>query len=448
MGSFRYILISFCFLLSFQAIGQGFSLPKGQKHERIRFELLNNLIIVPIEINGAKLSFVLDSGVSKPILFNLEEQDSLQINSVSEITLRGLGDGEPMKALRSRKNTIKLGNVVNRNQELYVVLDRELNFSTSIGIPVHGIIGYELFRDFVVELNYTAKNVKFHAPETYLPKQKKKSFTLPLEVVNRKAFINGSIIMQEAEDIPVKLLVDTGSSDALWLFHDPEKGIDIPEKNYEDYLGKGLNGDIFGKRTKVSGVKIGHFELKDAKAAFPYRESFNSIKSLGNRNGSVGGEILKRFNIVFNYPNGQITLKKNKDFSAPFQYNLAGIELQHNGMRYIAESIADSRGVVRSGSSKEADTFGNVQILFQNTTRLNLVPEIIVSGIRAGSPAQEAGLREGDVILAVNGKKVHNYKLQEILKMLNEKEGKRVRVMIERYDRNLTFNFVLKDLFD
>ena len=332
MSLFRFVAILLCGVLSFQAMGQGFSLPHGQKHERVRFKLLNNLIIVPIEINGAKLSFVLDSGVGKPILFNLADQDSLQINNVSEITLNGLGDGEPMKALRSRKNTIKLGNAINRNQELYVVLDRDLNFSASIGTPVHGIIGYELFRDFIVELNYSARNIKFHDPEHYTHSSKKKSLTLPIDIVNRKAFVEGTVIIEESEDIPVRLLVDTGSSDALWLFHDPEKGIAIPEKHYEDYLGKGLNGDIFGKRTKVSGVKIGHFELNDAKAAFPYRESFSSIKNLGNRNGSLGGEILKRFNIVFDYPNQRITLKKNSKFSEPFQYNLAGIELQHNGV--------------------------------------------------------------------------------------------------------------------
>ncbi|MGB5370869.1 MAG: aspartate aminotransferase, partial [Flavobacteriaceae bacterium] len=62
---------------------------------------------------------------------------------------------------------------------------------------------------------------------------------------------------------------------------------------------------------------------------------------------------------------------------------MSGIELQHDGLRYIAEKIADSRGMVKS----DADTFGNVQILFENRTRLSLVPEIIVSGIRAGSPA-------------------------------------------------------------
>ncbi len=437
----RFILL--LALLPSLVLAQGFKLPKDQKFQKIHFELINNLIIIPLEINGDKLKFVLDSGVSKPILFNLSDQDSIQINNVSEVTIRGLGDGEPMKALSSKGNTFKLGKAKNNNQDLYVVLDKEINFSTSLGIPVHGILGYDLFRDFIVEVNYNSQNIKLHNRDTYKPGRKGKSQTLRMSIERRKAYVEGTVLMSGAEDIPVKLLVDTGSSDALWLFREPEKGLEIPEKNYEDYLGRGLSGDIFGKRTKVSGIKIGDFELKDAKAAFPYRESFGYIKNLGDRNGSVGGEILKRFNIIFDYARGEITFKKNGNFRAPFQYNMAGIELQHNGLRYIAESIADFNGVVRS----DDDTFGNVQILLENKTRLSLVPEIIVSGIRAGSPAAEAGLQEGDVILAVNGKKIHRYKLQEVLKMLNEKEGKRIRVLIERYNNDLMFSFVLKKVF-
>lgn len=431
-------------MLPFLVSAQGFKLPKNQKYQKLRFELINNLIIIPVEINGAELSFVLDSGVSKPILFNLSDKDSIQINNVFEVTIKGLGDGEPMKALSSTRNKFKLGKAMNYNQDLYVVLDKEINFSTSLGIPVHGILGYDLFRDFVVEINYTSQNIKLHNPDLYKHDPHSKSQTLPLSVERRKAYVEGTVLMKDTDDVPVKLLVDTGSSDALWLFHQPEQGLEIPEKNYEDYLGRGLSGDIFGKRTKVSGIKIGDFELKDAKAAFPYRESYSFLKNLGDRNGSVGGEILKRFNLIFDYSNGFVTLKKNGNYRAPFQYNLAGIALQHNGLRYIAESIADFNGVIRN----DEDTFGNVQILLENKTRLSLVPEIIVSGIRAGSPAAEAGLQEGDVILAVNGKKIHNYKLQEVLKMLNEKEGKRVRVLIERYNTDLLFSFVLKNVFD
>ena len=50
------------------------------------------------------------------------------------------------------------------------------------------------------------------------------------------------------------MLLDTGSSDAIWLFENETIG--IPDKNYDDFLGRGLGGDIFGKRTKVRSIKI------------------------------------------------------------------------------------------------------------------------------------------------------------------------------------------------
>lgn len=426
-------------------LAQGFTLPSDKKHQKIRFELINNLIIIPVEINGVELTFILDSGVSKPILFNLSQSDSVPINNVSEVTIRGLGDGEPMKALSSKGNSFALGDAKNYSQDLYVVMDRGIDFSTSLGIPVHGIMGYDLFRDFIVEVNYNSKKLKLHNPELYTYKERRNRQTIPLKVDRRKAYVEGTVLMKDTANIPVKLLVDTGSSDALWLFPEPEKGLEIPEKNYEDHLGRGLSGDIYGKRSKIDGVQIGDFKLDEAKVAFPYRESFQGLDSLGDRNGSLGGEVLKRFNMVFDYARGLVTLKKNGNFNEPFQYNLAGIDLQHNGLRYIAERIADANGLVKED---QADSFGNVQILLENKTRLSLVPEIVVSGIRAGSPAAEAGLREGDVILAVNGKRVHQYKLQEILKMINEKEGKRIKVLIERYNQDLLFTFVLKKMFD
>ncbi len=429
------------FLLLFPFLGwaQTYHLPDHRKFEKLKFRLINNLIVIPMEVNGTELSFILDSGVDKPILFNLSDQDSVQINNVSEITIKGLGDGKPIKALRSHGNTFRSRHIENPDQQLYVVLDKTMNFSTVLGIPIHGIIGYDLFRDFVVEIDYSGRTLKFHDPETYTYRKSKRQEILPLSILQKKAYIDGNLSLKNER--PVKLLVDTGSSDAIWLFEN--KDINIPEKYYEDFLGKGLNGNIFGKRTIVDQIRIGRFTLKNAKAAFPDKKSFGAIKNLGSRNGSVGGEVLKRFHIVFDYSRNTVVLRKNRNFNAPFRYNLSGLSLQHDGMRYISESISDSRGVVNS----EEKSFGDVQILFETRTRLSLVPEIIVSGIRAGSPAQEAGLLEGDIILAVNGKRIHRYKLQEVLEMLNEKEGKRVKVQIERHAQDLTFSFVLKDMF-
>lgn len=425
---------------------QHFHISNQKKFEKVKFELINNLMVVPVELNGSQLKFILDSGVSSPILFNLTLEDSLQINQVSQITLRGLGEGEAIDALKSTQNTFKIGDAVSFNQMLYVVLDKDLNFSTALGTTVHGIIGHDIFKDFVVEANYGKRYLKLYTPEHFNYEKSRKGLeTLPLTIIGKKAYVDGAVTKDDDTEIPVKLLVDTGSSDALWLFHDVEKGLEVPRQHYEDFLGEGLNGSIFGKRTKLKGMRIGSFRFDEAKVAFPYKASFRAIKDLGDRNGSVGGEVLKRFNIVFDYPGNKISLAKNSNFNTPFHYNLAGIDLQHNGLRYISESITDPQGVVRLEDSKG---FGNVQILMENRTRLSLVPEIVVSGIRAGSPAAKAGLLEGDVILAVNGKRIYDYKLQEILQMLNQRKGKRIRVLIERYDRDILYSFVLKDLFE
>jgi len=250
--------------------------------------------------------------------------------------------------------------------------------------------------------------------------------------------------LDENKEIPVKLLVDTGSSDAVWLFKDEIGEINMPDKYFEDFLGEGLAGEIYGKRTKINKINIGSFSFNDAKVSFPDIESFLIRKVVENRNGSIGGELLKRFHVIFDFSRGFLILKRNKNFNLPFEYNMSGINIQHRGVRYIAERIAKNKIV----NNKDDTSFGDVHILHENATRLSLVPEIVVSGIRAGSPSDEAGLKEGDIILAVNGKAVHHYKLQEVLKFLNEKEGKKIQVLIERYSEKLEFNFVLKDVFE
>ncbi|CAN0373375.1 unnamed protein product, partial [Ectocarpus sp. 4 AP-2014] len=184
----------------------------------------------PVEVNGTQLSFLLDTGVSKPILFNLTENDSIEVKNVSPISIRGLGGDDPITALHSVGNTFQIKNIFNPDQELYVVLDDAINFSPSLGVDVNGIIGYDLFKGFIVEVNYSAKKLKFHRRDTYKEKKCKNCEKIPLDFYKRKPYVNTLVSFESKEDIPAHLLVDSGSSDGLWLFEDEEEDIVLPNK--------------------------------------------------------------------------------------------------------------------------------------------------------------------------------------------------------------------------
>jgi hypothetical protein len=67
--------------------------------------LIHNLTVIPLEINNQKLSFILDSGVSKIILFNIFQNDSIGLKDAKKVQLRGLDNGEPLAALISFRFT-------------------------------------------------------------------------------------------------------------------------------------------------------------------------------------------------------------------------------------------------------------------------------------------------------------------------------------------------------
>jgi hypothetical protein len=418
-----------------------FNIP-GKQKDKIRFKFINNLIVIPVEINGIELSFLLDTGVSKPILFNITNTDSLQMNNVETIFLRGLGSGETVRALRSKNNFLKIGNAVNVNEELFVVFDQDINFTPSLGIPIHGIIGYSLFKDFVVEINYKSSVLTLNKKESYTYKSCRKCETFPLSFHNNKPYIDGEVTLG-TDTLPVKLLIDTGSSDALWLFEDDRYGITAENNNYfHDFLGRGLSGNVHGKRSKISAFKLKDFTLKDVNAAFPDSLAIKYAKKVENRNGSLSAEILRRFNIIFDYQGAKITLKKNSNFKSDFRYNRSGIVLEQRGFRVVRETV-DNNTLGNYGQSNE----DNITISTVQTYRVGLKPAYTIVEVRENSPAQKAGLRKDDILLSINGKKAYQLKLQDVTNYFRGEIGKKIRLKIERAKRVLGIEFQLEDVF-
>src|SRR5690606_34095109 len=96
------------------------------------------------------------------------------------------------------------------------------------------------------------------------------------------------------------------------------------------------------------------FKFNDVNVAFPDSSSIHIARKYRDRNGSISGELLKRFNIVFDYANEKVTFKKNSQFKAPFHYNKSGIVLEQDGIRVVRE-MTDNSNRNNNGSTSNVD---------------------------------------------------------------------------------------------
>jgi hypothetical protein len=151
----RFNLLLFLLFSSFYGYSQSdFQIENKRKKVVIPFKFINNLIFIPVVVNGEELTFLLDTGVEQTILFSLDEKEEVKLFELEKLRLRGLGSKEAIDSYKSSKNKVEIKSYVDHNHEIYIILDQEFNFSSHVGIPVNGIIGYNFFRKNLVEIDY------------------------------------------------------------------------------------------------------------------------------------------------------------------------------------------------------------------------------------------------------------------------------------------------------
>ena len=437
----KTVILCFLFIYVFPVLGQeGFLFEKNVDKVVIPFKFINNLIFIPIKVNGIELNFLLDSGVQETILFSMEDKKEVSFFNVEKITLRGLGSEESIEGLKSGNNTLEVKGLKYTNHLLYIVLDQSFNLSYHIGIPVNGIIGYNFFKSNLVEINYERKRITVYRDKQKIRKKIENKFQhVPITIERSKPYITGSLVLNAVE-IPVKLLIDIGNSDALWLFQNDSKMIKVPEKNFEDYLGKGFSGDVEGRRALIKKFTMSKFEFYNPIIAFPDTISIRHVTMVKDRSGSVGSEILKRFTVVFDYPNQKMFLKKNGSFYTPFSYNKSGIELQHHGLQWIQETVhLETIPIVKSDdlSFKKNENGNNFKYKFV------LKPIYIIANVRKNSPAALSGLQKGDIVVNINNEPAYQYTLEKINALLKSEEEKWITFEVERDSQLMKFKFQL-----
>ncbi|TDE54403.1 retropepsin-like aspartic protease [Flavobacterium sp. GT3P67] len=422
---------------------QGFQFEKDVNKVSVPFKLINNLVFVPIKVNGIELNFLLDTGVAETILFSLEDKKEVRFFNAEKILLKGLGSQVAVEGLKSTNNILEFSSLKNRNHMLYIVLDPDFNLSSHIGIPVNGIIGYQFFRNNLVEINYRKKRViVYKDTDKNRTKIEKKFSTIPITIEKSKPYLK-STVYQDNRNVPVKLLIDVGNSDAIWLFQGRSELIKVPLKNFDDFLGRGFSGDIEGKRGRIQKLQMADFEFNNPIVAFPDSISIRNVTMVPDRMGSVGGEIMKRFTVIFDYQKQQMYLKKNSDYSAPFSYNKSGVEIQQNGLQWVQETVR-METVPLSTNYNES---GGVKVFTNDFKyKFQLKPIYQIANVRQNSPAANAGLQKGDVIILINNNPIHKLTLQEINTLFKSEEEKWITLEVERKSQILKFRFQLYNI--
>lgn len=373
-----------------------------QRNLKLPFKLVNNLIIIPIQINNSDtLNFILDTGLNTSIICELSTGESLNLNYAREIQLQGLGTGKSLEAIHTYGNEIHVSGITGINQDYFVLLDNIFHLSNKLGYQIHGILSFNVFNAFIVEINYEDEEITFHDPEYFRYRKNTENYvTLPLIIHETKPYIHLKIELADGRIIPIKVMFDTGASNSLWLDFNSISDFTIPDNARPSFLGSGLSGEVLGHLARFERIYLDHFELNDVIVSLPDSNSIVHAIGLDNRNGSVGAEILRRFNVIIDYPNELITLSRNSNFSDPFSYNMTGIEL-----------IAPYPGI----------------------------PHYTVSQVRENSPAERIGIHINDEIIFINKQDANDLSLNDIYKLFQSKAGKKLKIMVNRNGERIQF---------
>lgn len=387
----------------------------GHKDRRITipFEEVNNLIIIKASVNGSvPLKFILDTGVGSTIITSLPGGEEIYLTHTRTVSLSGLGEGEAVEAFYSDANQLRIGDVVGQNLEILFLKEDIFKLSSFMGTNVHGIIGYDLFNNFAVEVNYISNELDLYDPELFNRKFERLAkhrlwHRYPIILQDKKPYIY--VKMKHQEEAPLKdlrLLIDSGSSNAFSLYEITDDEIKIPESNINTLIGVGLSGNVNGYLGRIEEMQLGDYTFEEPVIAYPDSHAIRQAFTLGDRNGSLGGEVLRRFKMIFNYQKGYVLMRSNRDYKENFYYNISGIEVN---------------------------------------TPIPNIPLYVVSQVREGSPADKEGIMKNDVIKYINGHPTAQMDLNEILSYFQKNKTSRIRLGVERDSKYRTYSFKLEN---
>ncbi len=340
-----------------------------QSAKTIPFELNDNLIYLPVRVNGSKpLWFILDSGASACVI---DQAQAKALGLKTEGKAKGTGAGAGTYDLTFAKNiTYGLPGIETSIESSYVI-DLSSNLSVE-GREAAGILGYDFFSRYVVLIDYDAMIIRLYEPQTY--NYSGRGEIVPFTFKRKLPHITVKLKVAGREPADRDFLIDTGSADAV----DDDLIAQSSAPKLETVGGVGLGQEFKTVLGRAEWIKLGSFTIEN---------------TLGVSGGTalIGGEVLHRFTIIFDYSRQRMILEPNRHLRDEFIGGTSGIDLR---------------------LSPETKSFR-------------------VHGIRKDSPAAEAGLREGDFIVAIDGLPSTEFSLDQMQRMFSQ-EGQQYLLSVKR----------------
>ena len=377
--------------------------PNGSSSVRFPFELLANAIFIRASVNGrGPHLFAVDTGSTNSVIA-AELSSELGIASGRQIRTSGAGSDSNMASMLEDLEFGLPGGVVRRTQGSTAISMAGL--WPLIGQRIYGIAGYDILRPFVVEIDYAGRHITLHDPASY--RYRGRGRTFPARMYGAyDPQIEGALVVPGQQPIPVRFTIDTGaggtivSSPLVDRFHLVE-AVRRAVRTQDNGVGGAEPSEVL---SQLSAIRIGPYALERPIVALS-RDRAGSLAEEGI-SVNIGGNILRRFTLIIDYARHQVTLEPNRHFGEPFRSDASGL--------LLAAAGADFR------------TF-------------------VVQGVIANSPASESDVREGDLVLAVNGAAANGYTLWQLQEQFKT-PGAVLALTLRRGTETLTRRLTLRSL--
>ncbi len=377
-----------------QNVKHKYILSRGNKSAPMKFNLNGGIVTVKGMINGqGPYVFALDCAMEASVVSEYLAT-KLHMDSAGFFNAQGPNSilGSPMVKVDS----LNLDGAAFYGQ-IMVTRPAEEILARYAGIKVDFILGYDFFSQFVVGLNFSQNALTLYKPE---------GFAAPAGY----SFVscNYDDLVPVLRVFPLetsgKFIVSTASPTTI-DFTEPFVKSSGLKKNLKRLVESGLHPysdavDMMVGRIKIAS--LGPFEFLDIPVGIAQNAKYG-IYASHKYDGIVGTEILRRFDLMFDYKGNRIAMKKNHLFEDKFKTEKSGMKLK-----------------VREN--------GN----------------IIVAGNVAGSPADEAMIEPGSLLLELNGKDVSRLGMRGIREILSGPKDNEVTVKTSKNGKTHTATLILR----